>query len=83
VVRVDLRAVDRVLRPGGVRATDSSATVVALLAAGRLPRGEGRRRLALALAGSRGVLLIARSTAGLERCDRVLRLRDGAFDDAA
>jgi thiol reductant ABC exporter CydC subunit len=34
---------------------------------------------ALACAQGRGVLLIAHSTAGLESCDRVLRLHDGAI----
>lgn len=35
--------------------------------------------LALALADGRAVLLIAHSTAGLEGCDRVLRLHEGAI----
>jgi hypothetical protein len=41
------------------------------------PLAERVTRSALACAGSRGVLLIAHSTAGLERCDRVLRLDEG------
>jgi len=37
-------------------------------------------RNALALAEGRGMLVIAHSTAGLEGCDRVLRLHDGAIE---
>lgn len=43
------------------------------------PLAERVMRNALAHAGGRGVLLIAHSTAGLEHCDRVLRLHDGAI----
>jgi ATP-binding cassette, subfamily C, bacterial CydC len=44
------------------------------------PLAERVMRNALALAEGRGMLVIAHSTAGLESCDRVLRLHDGAID---
>ncbi len=45
------------------------------------PLAERVTRNALALARGRGVLLIAHSTAGLDDCDRVLRLHDGTIAD--
>src|SRR4029077_13756075 len=43
------------------------------------PLAERVTRNILARAGSRGVLLIAHSCAGLEQCDRILRLHEGTI----